>query len=724
MLQAGNRAVKALKLSLHEPRGTPRGGMRWFGCWVVSLVLSGGCTTAPREPRPARLTAATGEPLAAGLAAGEYDEANRFLAEAERRYPALGDYTLYFRARAAVRAGKPTDALQLAEHLLATNAESVWSGVARLLAGRLVRQEGDLAAARGWLEAARASLPERSLSGGHATLALAEVDHELGDDAAALELARDVRRRMPRRLLARRARRLAERIGASHPELIPWDTVDEAEMRLREGDLAGARAAATTALAGRSSPALAGRALWVRAQAERALGDRETAEATCLHLARQLPADPLAPKALLAAATWRWNADRDQAALELFGQVARRFPASPQAPEALYASGRIHQEAGRYRDAFAAYRGLGDRFPRAPLAAEARWRAGWIRYLAGDFTAAADWFGRVALGTAKGTRVAAEYWQARALARLGRAEKAHERLTHIAAHHATSYYAELAEERLGERTAACEPPAVVPRPSFPTELQGTHAERARVLAGLGFSRFARLEVDALRGTSGVPRRPLLTAYEAVDAPGAALGLAREMRPGSPGALRRYLYPLGYWDTVHETALARGVDPLLVVAVIRQESLFETDAVSPANAHGLMQLLPSTARELTAEAGAAPIPRSALHVPQTNIALGVALLRRLLDRYGGSRARTLAAYNAGEDAVGKWERRYAAREPDEFVELISFRETRDYVKAVTRNYRTYRQLYASSPCATSPGSPPNAPLDMTTTTSPGRAEPTK
>src|SRR5262249_37401930 len=155
---------------------------------------------------------------------------------------------------------------------------------------------------------------------------------------------------------------------------------------------------------------------------------------------------------------------------------------------------------------------------------------------AGDFTAAADWFGKIALGSARGARVAAEYWQARALARLHHAERARERLTHIVARHKTSYYAELAEDRLGETATACQPPASVSRPSFPDDLQGPHADRARVLAELGFSRFARLEVDALRGTPGVPRRPLLVAYEAVEAPGAALGLAREMRPGSPGAL--------------------------------------------------------------------------------------------------------------------------------------------------------------------------------------------
>jgi soluble lytic murein transglycosylase len=58
-------------------------------------------------------------------------------------------------------------------------------------------------------------------------------------------------------------------------------------------------------------------------------------------------------------------------------------------------------------------------------------------------------------------------------------------------------------------------------------------------------------------------------------------------------------------------------------------------------------------------------------------------------------KVLAAYNAGEDAVAKWERRYAGRDSDEFVELISYRETRDYVKTVLANYRRYKRLYAAS-----------------------------
>ena len=146
-----------------------------------------------------------------------------------------------------------------------------------------------------------------------------------------------------------------------------------------------------------------------------------------------------------------------------------------------------------------------------------------------------------------------------------------------------------------------------------------------------------------------------------------------------------------------------------------------DAVSPADAQGLMQLLPRTARDVAPDAGLTPADARALHAVPTNVRLGTTLLRRLLDKYDGSSAKALAAYNAGEDAVTKWEKRYGPRPDDEFTELISYRETRDYVKFVLQNLQVYRQLYvgsvAVSPVATSFGNPPNAPFDMMTTTSP-------
>jgi soluble lytic murein transglycosylase len=81
-------------------------------------------------------------------------------------------------------------------------------------------------------------------------------------------------------------------------------------------------------------------------------------------------------------------------------------------------------------------------------------------------------------------------------------------------------------------------------------------------------------------------------------------------------------------------------------------------------------------------------------PARNVELGTRYLRQLLDRYDGNLPKALAAYNGGEDAVEKWEARAPGRPDDEFVERISFRETRGYVKSVLGNYRHYRRLYGA------------------------------
>src|SRR5437870_5089332 len=118
-------------------------------------------------------------------------------------------------------------------------------------------------------------------------------------------------------------------------------------------------------------------------------------------------------------------------------------------------------------------------------------------------------------------------------------------------------------------------------PAMPSDLAGPHGTRAALLFQLTWMRFARLELEALHADAAGPaeRHRLLQAYAAVGAPGAALRLAADMRRRrSPGALRRYLYPLGYWSDVRTQAAARRLEPFLVVALIRQESLFDPDAV--------------------------------------------------------------------------------------------------------------------------------------------------
>ena len=105
----------------------------------------------------------------------------------------------------------------------------------------------------------------------------------------------------------------------------------------------------------------------------------------------------------------------------------------------------------------------------------------------------------------------------------------------------------------------------------------------------------------------------------------------------------------------------------------------------------MQLLPTTAARLTE----LPLNEgSALTDPALNIRLGTTYLRGLLERYQGSFILVLGAYNAGEKAADKWLARFGGLEPDEFIENISYGETRRYVKLVLRNYRTYVRMYGN------------------------------
>lgn len=152
-----------------------------------------------------------------------------------------------------------------------------------------------------------------------------------------------------------------------------------------------------------------------------------------------------------------------------------------------------------------------------------------------------------------------------------------------------------------------------------------------------------------------------------------------------------LYPRPYWSHIEREARRQGLDPYLVAALMRQESRFESEAVSPAGAVGLMQLMPGTARRLAG----GPVSRRRLYDPETNIRLGARYLAQLLQRYGGETEKAVASYNAGPGHMEEWSAQ-GGRDPAEFVESIGIEQTREFVYVVLRNYRFYRDLYAGQP----------------------------
>jgi soluble lytic murein transglycosylase len=161
---------------------------------------------------------------------------------------------------------------------------------------------------------------------------------------------------------------------------------------------------------------------------------------------------------------------------------------------------------------------------------------------------------------------------------------------------------------------------------------------------------------------------------------------------SPTARRRTpLYPLIHRDALEAETAEQKLDPSFVAALIRQESMFNPAATSPAGARGLMQVMPDLGGRL-AQALAYPVwDPVLLYQPDVSLQLGSFHLQELLGRYPRP-VEVLAAYNAGASRVDRWSQRLGVEDPEIFAERIPFVETRGYVRVIQRNMELYRALY--------------------------------
>jgi peptidoglycan lytic transglycosylase len=175
-------------------------------------------------------------------------------------------------------------------------------------------------------------------------------------------------------------------------------------------------------------------------------------------------------------------------------------------------------------------------------------------------------------------------------------------------------------------------------------------------------------------------------------------------------------PLTYWDTIQRNAKLRGLDPYLVAALIAQESTFDPDAHSSANAWGLMQIVPATGRRLARGLGIRRFNTSILTRPDINIRMGTLYFSDLVKQFGGTHY-ALASYNAGESRVVRWKMERPGLDEDEFIDDIPFPETQNYVKRILGTAEDYRRLYRDG------GGQPRALITSSTAKAAATAQPT-
>jgi len=162
----------------------------------------------------------------------------------------------------------------------------------------------------------------------------------------------------------------------------------------------------------------------------------------------------------------------------------------------------------------------------------------------------------------------------------------------------------------------------------------------------------------------------------------------------PRFLRHILCPLEFTEIIARHSRDHDLDPFLVSALIREESMFRPDSRSQSNAFGLMQMLPSTYAHISGKRLTSRLRRELVQ-PAINIRWGTRYLRQLLDKYDNRIYLALAAYNAGDHRADRWLRQFGDVSEEQFIEMIPFSETRNYVKNILRNRFFYAFYHADA-----------------------------
>ena len=673
-----------------------------IGLFTLVLVLAVHSNVSEAQDSDPRAAFAQAHSL---YTAGQFAQAKELLLKTtDPKYP-LADYSLYYLAAISLDETNWDLARNYLSQLKRRYPQSIWFHGAELQRAKI-----DLAEKK-YAQAIAAFRSLRSTRGGRQgifqeSLQLeAQAREASGDISQAYSLYQQLRTSYPHSRWTAPARKEQARLRDKFPDLFGFPTAqslaEEADRLAREQAYGEATTLYKKLLSDATDPEFRLRLLVKLAGLYLDQRRRDEAIPLLEQIARDYPETAEAPKASYQIGQILWNRHDNAQAIEYFKRVIEHYPASAYVDRALYASADIYEYFGDKDKAIQLYSELPKRFPRSQVRDDATWRLAWLYYRSGELQPAFSAFGDLAGRSGDNSlRTAALYWQARTAEKSGDLEIAKKLHRQIVNGGEESYYQALAlralerlgapieEPKAGKVSSGAEAdPPLNPEFSF-------HLARARELTAMSLNRLAAAELDEANLYSRKQARLrslLMREYFRAQAYSRSLTVANQV-PASNGERNLYRFPLAYWDTIQQKAQERDLDPFLILALIRQESLFDAQARSPAFALGLMQLLPSTAGRVAKQVGFEPPSNEKLFEPEVNLTLGTQYLKDLLLRYSNNWYKAIAAYNAGEAAVDRWGEEIVTDDIEEFVERIPYVETRGYVKLVMRNHRIYKKLY--------------------------------
>jgi TolA-binding protein len=688
------------------------GGLRFLA--VVTLLLSSPYSLAASLPSS---DAAFREGWSL-LSEEKYAEARAALRKIAPADYDLGDYVLYFTGLSLAREGSRGDAAASLDNLVATFPRSPLVPYLSHALAYAAAVDNDLAAAKGYHHSSRGQLAGNGYKAEEEYVAARLLESD-GPSAEAAEA----------HLENFSAHTAQEAAALSMERLRQW----RREGKWKEWNF-------PIAIHGKFARAL------TRAS------ENEEAKAVYAEALRDVPLSDDYYSVLLDYAELLRKLGDTAASKALLDRAA---PGAPQAfrNELAFLRAKVDWKAGRLKEARDSLIAIAEEGTVRPGTAErARYLAAWVAEEEGDAAAATDAFGKLRSARDEAIRQEAvfrhafgiyrqkryneaislfeagektgfssvekarhSYWKAKALLESGRGGEGERILSLLEADPGAGPYALFAA-----RLAGNDPYRMLKAPSSgETNSCGQEKDklwekvrkagwgkedaekirRAERLITLGIPEYAILEAGAIeraaiRKAIGLADggTPGLIRYLAGDLRGAIRETSNVANdPGTVELIDRIQYPLAP-DYVGDCDRKKsGVDPLVLHAIIRQESQFQFNALSPAGAVGLMQLMPRTAAEVARKEKMRKPRRKDLLRPQTNVALGAAYLSRLIREYRGDFLRAVAAYNAGEAAVAKWWGT-SDGDPALFLENVKYRETRFYLRRVFLNVLQYYTIY--------------------------------
>ncbi|AUB42887.1 slt, soluble lytic murein transglycosylase [Nostoc flagelliforme CCNUN1] len=434
--------------------------------------------------------------------------------------------------------------------------------------------------------------------------------------------------------------------------------------------------------------------------------DKEKAIATYKQLVQQFPNTEETGTALLRLAE---TAKTPKDGLPYLEQVISKFP--KQASTALVQKAKTLQALNNQKSASEAWQLLIAKYGNSDEAAEYRWKIAQDKAKVKDYVGAWQWAEPIVNNNPNSILAPrAGFWVGKWAALLGKQQESQTAYEYVVSQFPYSYYAWRAATMLGlnvgnfDNVRVMNPEVITPQRPVPPAGSETFKE----LYLLGQNRDAWLQWQtefqnkiqptvAEQFTEGLMRLAKGENLIGIDK------ISKLEDREIPAEVAQYetlskqitywqaRYPFPYLREIEKWSIERKLNPLLVTALMRQESRFEPKIKSVADATGLMQVLPSTAKWIAPQIKV-DFKTISLENPNDNIMLGTWYLGHTHDQYNNNSLLAIASYNAGPGNVSKWLQTQTTQDPDEFVEQIPFDETKNYVRQVFGNYWNYLRLY--------------------------------